>query len=226
MQERARLYGGTLDACEVPRWRLRRSRPPSVGGTAPVIRILIADDHELVRSGLRTMLDTQDDLRGRRRSRRRGRCDRGSVHVTARCDRDGYPYAASRRDRGDPAILAQGTPAPKILVLTTLDLDEYVWEALRAGAGELLLKDAAPAQIAEANVRTVASGESIVAPAVTRRLVERFVRTPLLGTSAQGARRFAELTGRARGRRTRRPWTFEPGGSLLASSSPKRRSRT
>ena len=79
-------------------------------------------------------------------------------------------------------------------MLTTFDLDEYVWEALRAGAGGFLLKDAAPVQIAEA-VRTVASGESIVAPAVTRRLVERFVRTPLAGTSAQGGR-FAELTER------------------------------
>ena len=66
-----------------------------------------------------------------------------------------------------------------------------MWEALRAGAGGFLLKDAAPAQIAEA-VRTVASGESIVAPAVTRRLVERFVRT--LGDKRAG--RFAELTGR------------------------------
>ena len=91
-------------------------------------------------------------------------------------------------------IIAQGTPAPRILVLTTFDLDEYVWDALRAGAGGFLLKDAAPPQTAEA-VGTVAAGESIVAPAVTRRLVERFVRTPLSGTSAQSAR-FAELTER------------------------------
>ena len=77
---------------------------------------------------------------------------------------------------------------------TTFDLDEYVWDALRAGAGGFLLKDAAPPQTAEA-VGTVAAGESIVAPAVTRRLVERFVRTPLSATSAQSAR-FAELTER------------------------------
>jgi DNA-binding NarL/FixJ family response regulator len=91
-------------------------------------------------------------------------------------------------------ILAQAASPPKVLVLTTFDLDEYVWEALRAGAGGFLLKDAAPRQIADA-VRTVAVGESIVAPAVTRRLVERFVRTPLAGTSTQSAR-FAELTDR------------------------------
>ena len=91
-------------------------------------------------------------------------------------------------------ILALGTPPPRILVLTTFDLDEYVWEALRAGAGGFLLKDAAPQQIVDA-VRTVSGGESVVAPAVTRRLVERFVRTPLPGSNAQGAR-FAELTER------------------------------
>jgi DNA-binding NarL/FixJ family response regulator len=159
-----------------------------------VIRILIADDHELVRSGLRAMLDTQDDLEVV------GEAADGTAAIeealTLRPDVIVMDIRMPRLDgiEATRRILAQGTPPPRILVLTTFDLDEYVWEALRAGAGGFLLKDAAPPQIAEA-VRTVASGESIVAPAVTRRLVERFVRTPLSGTSAQGAR-FAELTER------------------------------
>ena len=70
-----------------------------------------------------------------------------------------------------------------MLVLTTFDLDEYVYEALRAGAGGFLLKDAPPEQLAEA-VRTVAAGEALLAPAVTKRLVERFVSRP----SASGRR--------------------------------------
>jgi DNA-binding NarL/FixJ family response regulator len=159
-----------------------------------VIRILIADDHELVRSGLRTMLDTQDDLEVV------GEAADGTAAIEeALALRPDVIVMDIRMPHLDGIeatrrILAHGTPPPKILVLTTFDLDEYVWEALRAGAGGFLLKDAAPQQIAEA-VRTVASGESIVAPAVTRRLVERFVRTPLAGTSAQAAR-FAELTER------------------------------
>ena len=62
----------------------------------------------------------------------------------------------------------------RVLVLTTFDLDEYVFEALRAGAGGFMLKDAPPSQLAAA-VRTVAAGESLLAPAVTKRLIERFV---------------------------------------------------
>jgi DNA-binding NarL/FixJ family response regulator len=159
-----------------------------------VIRILIADDHELVRSGLRAMLDTQDDLEVV------GEAADGAAAIeeafTLRPDVIVMDIRMPRVDgiEATRRILAQGSSPPKILVLTTFDLDEYVWEALRAGAGGFLLKDAAPSQIAEA-VRIVASGESIVAPAVTRRLVERFVRTPLSGTHAQGAR-FAELTER------------------------------
>jgi DNA-binding NarL/FixJ family response regulator len=80
-----------------------------------------------------------------------------------------------------------------VLVLTTFDLDEYVYEALRAGASGFLLKDAPPSQLAEA-VRTVAAGETLLAPAVTRRLVERFVRRPAPGAAVQG--RLGELTDR------------------------------
>jgi DNA-binding NarL/FixJ family response regulator len=87
-------------------------------------------------------------------------------------------------------------PKPAVLVLTMFDLDEYVYEALRAGAGGFALKDAAPRQLVEA-VRTVAAGEALLAPALTRRLVERYVRTPPPGVAAS-ANRFAELTERER----------------------------
>ena len=120
-------------------------------------------------------------------------------------------------------IIAQGTPAPRILVLTTFDLDEYVWDALRAGAGGFLLKDAAPPQTAEA-VGTVAAGESIVAPAVTRRLVERFVRTPLSGTSAQSAASPSSPNASSRSSYSS-PADSPTGRSQPASSSPRRRSR-
>jgi DNA-binding NarL/FixJ family response regulator len=90
-------------------------------------------------------------------------------------------------------LMAQGDSAPQVLVLTTFDLDEYVYEALRAGAGGFMLKDAPPAQLAEA-VRTVAAGEALLAPAVTRRLVERFVQRP--PSEKARVERFEELTDR------------------------------
>ena len=78
-------------------------------------------------------------------------------------------------------------------MLTTFDLDEYVYEALRAGRGGFMLKDAPPGQLAEA-VRTVAVGDSLLAPAVTRRLVERYVRRPPPDAAARET--FGELTER------------------------------
>ena len=90
-------------------------------------------------------------------------------------------------------LALQGEKAPKVLVLTTFDLDEYVYEALKAGAGGFMLKDAPPRQLAEA-VRTVAAGESLLAPAVTKRLIERYVSRP--PADALRRERFAELTER------------------------------
>jgi DNA-binding NarL/FixJ family response regulator len=158
-----------------------------------MIKILIADDHELMRSGLRGMLDAQDDMEvvgeapdGAEAVEQAIRLRPDVAIMDIRMPRvDGIE--ATRR------LQAQGAP-PKVLILTTFDLDEYVWEALRAGAGGFMLKDAPPRQLAEA-VRTVAAGESLLAPAVTRRLVERYVRTPPAGGAAQ-RERFSELTDR------------------------------
>ena len=84
--------------------------------------------------------------------------------------------------------------APRVLMLTTFDLDEYVYEALRAGASGFLLKDAPPEQLVGA-VRTVAAGDALLAPAITRRLIEDFVRRPPPGARA-ARRELDELTDR------------------------------
>jgi DNA-binding NarL/FixJ family response regulator len=158
-----------------------------------LIRILIADDHALMRSGLRAMLDAQPDMEVV------GEADDGAAAVNEAIrlrpdvvimdirmpNLDGIE--ATRR------LAAQGSGAPKVLVLTTFDLDEYVYEALHAGAGGFMLKDAPPSQLAEA-VRTVDGGEALLAPAVTRRLVERFVKRP--PSDRVRKERFAELTDR------------------------------
>jgi DNA-binding NarL/FixJ family response regulator len=158
-----------------------------------VIRVLIADDHALMRDGLRGMLDAQEDMEvvgeaedGAKAIDEAVRLHPDVVIMDIRMPRlDGIE--ATRRLR------AQGEGAPQVLVLTTFDLDEYVFEALRAGAGGFVLKDAPPGQLAE-SVRTVAAGESLLAPAVTRRLIERFVSRP--PPDVVKRERFEELTER------------------------------
>jgi DNA-binding NarL/FixJ family response regulator len=157
-----------------------------------VIKVLVADDQPLARNGLQAMLGAQDDLEivgeaadGAEAVEEALRLRPDVVVMDIRMPNvDGIE--ATRR-------LQQHPGAPKVLVLTTFDLDEYVYEALRAGAGGFLLKDAPPGQLAEA-VRTVAAGESLLAPAITRRLVERFVRRPPPEAAAE--ERFGELTER------------------------------
>jgi DNA-binding NarL/FixJ family response regulator len=141
-----------------------------------VIRIVIADDQELVREGLRMMLDAEPDL---------------SVVGEAG---DGDEALAAARAH-DPDVLLMDVRMPKldgieatrrlvtsggrarVLVLTTFDLDEYVYRAMKAGASGFLLKDARREQLATA-VRTIARGESLLAPAITRRLIEDFCDRP------------------------------------------------
>ena len=158
-----------------------------------MIRVLIADDHELMRNGLRAILDAQQDIEvvgeaehGAQAVENAIRLHPDVVIMDIRMPRlDGIE--ATRR------LAVQAEKAPKVLVLTTFDLDEYVYEALRAGAAGFLLKDTPPRQLAEA-VRTIAAGESLLAPAVTRRLIERYVSRPP-GDIAR-RERFAELTER------------------------------
>jgi DNA-binding NarL/FixJ family response regulator len=157
-----------------------------------VIKVLLADDHELVRGGLKAMLGARDDIEvvgeasdGAEAVEEAIRLRPDVLLMDIRMPRlDGIE--ATRR-------LTAHAGAPRVLVLTTFDLDEYVYEALRAGAAGFLLKDAPPGQIAEA-IRTVATGDQMLAPAVTKRLVERFVKRPPPDTARE--QRFEELTER------------------------------
>jgi DNA-binding NarL/FixJ family response regulator len=138
--------------------------------------ILIADDQALVRTGFRMILEAEPDFRvvgeakdGADAVDAVRRCHPDVVLMDIRMPRmDGLE--ATRR-------ILYGIPAgpPRVLILTTYDLDEYVYDALNAGASGFLLKDAPPEQLA-AGIRTIADGESLLAPTVTRRLIETFLR--------------------------------------------------
>jgi DNA-binding NarL/FixJ family response regulator len=158
------------------------------------LRILIADDQALVRAGFRMILDHQADLTvvgeaedGVSAVAAATRLRPDIVLMDIRMPRlDGLE--ATRRILSDPASAA------RILILTTFDLDEYVYAAMRAGASGFLLKDVSPEHLVEA-VRIVAGGESLLAPSITRRLIERFTRTTSRDDEAVAAA-IASLTAR------------------------------
>jgi DNA-binding NarL/FixJ family response regulator len=157
-----------------------------------MIRVLIADDQALVRAGFRLILEAQDDI---------------SVAAEAG---DGAEALAGVRDH-DPDVVLMDVRMPgldgieatrrlcsagaraRVLMLTTFDVEEYVYEALKAGASGFLLKNAPPAQLVEA-VRAAAAGETQLAPAIISRLVEEFMRRPPPGTTRPPA--LEELTER------------------------------
>jgi DNA-binding NarL/FixJ family response regulator len=145
-----------------------------------MIRVLIADDQALVRGGFRLILEAQKD-----------------IEVVGEAE-DGEDALAQARDlRPDVVLmdirmprmdgleatrrLLSGNGDSRVLVLTTLDADEYVYEAMKAGASGFLLKDVRPEQFADA-VRVIASGDALLAPVITRRLIEDFVRRPPPGS--------------------------------------------
>ena len=141
-----------------------------------MIRVALADDQELVRTGFRMILESEDD-----------------VAVVGEAEDGAQAFELVRRERPDivlmdvrmpvldgisatARIVAAGLPT-RVLVLTTFDLDEVVFEAIRAGAAGFLLKTG-PADDLVRAVRVVAAGESLLSPSVTRRLVEEFARRP------------------------------------------------
>jgi DNA-binding NarL/FixJ family response regulator len=141
-----------------------------------VIRVLIADDQDLVRTGFRVILSAEADIDVV------GEADDGREAIEAAAalhpdvvvmdirmpNLDGIE--ATRR-------IAGGARAPRVLILTTFDLDEYVYEALRAGASGFLLKDAGADELIHA-VRVVAAGDALLGPSITRRLIEDYARRP------------------------------------------------
>jgi DNA-binding NarL/FixJ family response regulator len=158
-----------------------------------VIRVLIADDQALVRGGFRLILDAQPDMEivgeaadGRVAVEQALELTPDVVLMDIRMPRvDGLE--ATRR-------LVQSAPSSvHVLILTTFDLDEYVYEAMLAGASGFLVKDVPPAELAH-GVRTVAGGDALLAPTVVRRLLEEFVRRPPPGSRTPAG--LMELTDR------------------------------
>ena len=167
--------------------------------TAPssVIRIVVADDHQVVRTGFATLLDTQPDFEVV------GTAVNGSEAV--RICRELHPDVVLMDVRmpgtdGIEATRQLAEPGedggPRILILTTFDLDDYVYDALCAGASGFLLKDVTAERLFDA-VRVIAAGEALLAPAVTRRLISEFSRIrPLQATPPTAMAALRELTPR------------------------------
>ena len=142
-----------------------------------MIRVLIADDQALVRAGFRMILDAEPDMDVV------GEASSGAEAITEverlRPDIVLMDVRMPEMDGIEAArqLLARDGVTTKVVMLTTFDMDEYVYEAMRAGASGFLLKDVPPEQLA-AGIRAVASGDALLEPSVTRRVVEEFVRRP------------------------------------------------
>ena len=137
------------------------------------IRVLIADDQPLIRTGLRTLLGAQDGIEVV------GEASTGAGAVTESARLAPDVVMMDIRMPGTDGIQATARvirqpTAPRVLVLTTYDIDEYVYDALGAGASGFLLKDARPEELVD-GVRVIAAGDALLAPAVTRRLIGLFV---------------------------------------------------
>lgn len=154
------------------------------------LRVLIADDQAVVRLGFAALLASQPDMQvvgavgDGRAAVQQARAQRADlVLMDVRMPIMGGIEATAQ--------LQQQNPAPKVIVLTTFDLDEYIYDALRAGASGFLLKDATPARIVEA-IRVVAAGDALLDPTVTRRVITEFADRPRLSAAPA----VATLTGR------------------------------
>jgi DNA-binding NarL/FixJ family response regulator len=150
-----------------------------------MIRVVVADDQALVRAGFRVLVDSADDL-----------------SVVGEASDGAEAVATTLRERPDVVLMdirmpvmdgleatrqiVEADPAVRILVVTTFDLDEYVFGALKAGASGFLLKDTPPGDLL-AGIRLVAAGEALLSPSITRHLIEEFVRRPQSAAAAPPA---------------------------------------
>ena len=157
-----------------------------------MIRVALVDDDVLIREGLRMIIDQS-----------------GDIQVVATAGDGEEALRVARGDRPDVMLMDVRMPvldgieatrriteaedAPRVIILTTFELDEYVFEALRAGASGFLLKRTDPEQLVAA-VRVVAGGEALLSPSVTRQLIAEFTRRPQMGSNV----RLADLTDRER----------------------------
>jgi DNA-binding NarL/FixJ family response regulator len=155
-----------------------------------VIRVLLADDHRLVRTGFRVILGLEDD-----------------IEVVAEAEDGGQAVEATARHRPDVVLMDVEMPGmdgleatrhivaagggPSVLILTTFDRDDYLFAALEAGASGFLLKNSSPESLVEA-VRVVARGDALLAPEITRRVIAAFARPG----APRAAARLSELTPR------------------------------
>jgi response regulator len=160
-----------------------------------MIRVLLADDQALIRMGFRMVLDTEADIEVV------GEAADGAAAITQAKALNPDVVLMDIRMPGVNGIEATAeitrTLDTKVLILTTFDLDEYAFGGLRAGASGFLLKDTRPAELIEA-IRTVASGEAVVSPRITRRMLEMFAGQLPSGATASGQvdPRIASLTPR------------------------------
>jgi DNA-binding NarL/FixJ family response regulator len=148
-----------------------------------MIRVVVVDDQELVRAGFRVLIDSAPDVEvvG----------EAGDGESAVKVAHETSPDVVLMDVRmpvmdgieATRVICNDGGSGAKVIMLTTFDLDEYVHQALRAGASGFLLKDTPPADLLDA-IRIVAGGEALLAPTVTRRLIEEFIRTPEVGRSS------------------------------------------
>ena len=129
------------------------------------IRVLVVDDQSMVRAGFRMLLADEPDIEVVAEASNGREAVAQAARLPPRRGPDGHPDARARRPRGDAADPGR-RHAARVLVLTTFDLDDYVFEALRAGASGFVLKDDPPEQLLAA-VRTVAAGEALLSPSVT-----------------------------------------------------------
>lgn len=165
------------------------------------VRVALVDDQPLVRAGLRMVIDSQPDLQvvleaddGRDALHGLGATATDVVLMDVRMPgMDGL--SATRALLADGGRAAAGDP--RVVVLTTFDLDEYVLDAIRAGASGFLLKDAQPEELLTA-IRTVHQGDAVIAPSSTRRLMERLVTTLPPDQAAGPQQALSALTGRER----------------------------
>jgi DNA-binding NarL/FixJ family response regulator len=168
--------------------------PGSVSPDPDPIRVLVVDDQELVRSGFCVILDAADGITVV------GEAANGDAAVSQVAAHGPDVVLMDIRMPGMDGLeatrlITRGPAGPKVVMLTTFDLDDYVYEALRAGASGFLLKDS-PRHDLIAAVRAAAAGDALLAPSVTRRLIEAFARRP--PETSPSPSRLASLTARER----------------------------